>query len=122
MINRTLTLVAATLAIAGFAGAASAEQGQAAQARYEAVVLGNDVAHTGVQIVPQASHGAYATYLIRNGETESAAVAQAARAGTQTTYRVVPAASTQLSSIQLHDKLLGRTPFVASSQTVASAL
>ena len=108
MFKRTLTLVAATLAIAGFAGTAAADEGRAAEARYQAVVLGNDVAHTGVTKVAQSTHGAYATYLIRNGQSESAALERAASVGGQTSYRIVAPAATQLSSIELHQKLLGR--------------
>ena len=112
MFKRTLTLVAATLAIAGFAGSAAAEDGRAAAARYQAVVLGNDVAHTGVKVVPQSTNGAvrsaHATYLIRNGESESSALERAASVGGQTAYRIVAPAATQLGSIELHQKMLGR--------------
>ena len=112
MFKRTLTLVAGSLAIAGFAGAAAAAEGNAAEARYQARFLGNDVAYTGVKTVEQSTSGpvrsAYATYLIRNGESESAAVARAAQVGEQTRYSVALPAPMQLGSVDLHQKMLGR--------------
>ena len=132
MTKRIVSIAAATLFAAAFAGQAfSAEAvsagrvvvtSQRAQAedaglqQYRAAVLGegrvSTASHRAADRVAPSSH---ALYLIRNGVSKSDALARASALGDQPAYRIVQNDGRALNAIELNDKRLGNTTLQAQA-------